>query len=43
MVLVLLWHNRTPGVGKSTLIGKMIDVWVERGESVAVLAVVLHL
>ena len=28
-----------PGVGKSTLIGKMIDVWVERGESVAVLAV----
>ena len=28
-----------PGVGKSSLIGKMIDVWVERGESVAVLAV----
>ncbi len=28
-----------PGVGKSTLIGRMIDVWVERGESVAVLAV----
>ena len=28
-----------PGVGKSSLIGKMIDVWVDRGESVAVLAV----
>ena len=28
-----------PGVGKSSLIGKMIDVWVEREESVAVLAV----
>ena len=28
-----------PGVGKSSLIGKMIDVWVGRGESVAVLAV----
>ena len=28
-----------PGVGKSSLIGKMIDVWVERGVSVAVLAV----
>ena len=28
-----------PGVGKSFLIGKMIDVWVEREESVAVLAV----
>ena len=28
-----------PGVGKSSLIGKMIDIWVERGESVAVLAV----
>ena len=28
-----------PGVGKSSLIGKMIDVWIERGESVAVLAV----
>ena len=35
--LLLLGGN--PGVGKSTLIGKMIDVWVERGESVAVLAV----
>ena len=30
-----------PGVGKSSLIGKMIDVWVERGESVAVLALIL--
>ena len=28
-----------PGVGKSSLIGKMIDEWVEREESVAVLAV----
>ena len=28
-----------PGVGKSSLIGKMIDVWGGRGESVAVLAV----
>ncbi len=28
-----------PGVGKSSLIGRMIDVWTERGESVAVLAV----
>ena len=28
-----------PGVGKSSLIGKKIDVWVDRGESVAVLAV----
>lgn len=28
-----------PGVGKSSLIGRMIDVWGERGESVAVLAV----
>ena len=28
-----------PGVGKSTLIGRMVDIWVARGESVAVLAV----
>ncbi|MDB3870967.1 ATP/GTP-binding protein [Euryarchaeota archaeon] len=28
-----------PGVGKSTLIGTMIDEWVSRGEKVAVLAV----
>ncbi len=28
-----------PGVGKSTLIGRMIDEWVSRGEKVAVLAV----
>jgi len=28
-----------PGVGKSSLIGRMIDVWTERGESIAVLAV----
>lgn len=28
-----------PGVGKSTLIGRMIEHWVSRGESVAVLAV----
>ena len=27
-----------PGVGKSTLIGRMVDIWVARGESVAVLA-----
>ncbi len=28
-----------PGVGKSTLIGRMVDIWVARGETVAVLAV----
>ena len=28
-----------PGVGKSTLIGRMIEYWVARGETVAVLAV----
>ncbi len=28
-----------PGVGKSTLIGRMIEYWVSRGETVAVLAV----
>ena len=28
-----------PGVGKSSLIGKLIDEWISRGESVAVLAV----
>lgn len=28
-----------PGVGKSSLIGRMIDVWCKRGETVAVLAV----
>ncbi|HIC75912.1 MAG TPA: methylmalonyl Co-A mutase-associated GTPase MeaB [Candidatus Poseidoniales archaeon] len=28
-----------PGVGKSTLIGRMVDIWVTRGETVAVLAV----
>ena len=28
-----------PGVGKSSLIGRMIDVWTGRGESIAVLAV----
>ncbi len=28
-----------PGVGKSTLIGRMIEHWVSKGESVAVLAV----
>jgi len=28
-----------PGVGKSTLIGRMVDIWLARGESVAVLAV----
>lgn len=28
-----------PGVGKSTLIGKLIDEWVSRGETVAVLAI----
>ena len=28
-----------PGVGKSTLIGVMIDEWVRRGEKVAVLAI----
>ena len=29
-----------PGVGKSTLIGRMIEHWTSKGESVAVLAVV---
>ena len=28
-----------PGVGKSTLIGRMIEYWIARGETVAVLAV----
>lgn len=28
-----------PGVGKSTLIGRMIEYWVSRGETIAVLAV----
>ena len=28
-----------PGVGKSTLIGRMVGIWVARGETVAVLAV----
>ena len=28
-----------PGVGKSTLIGRLISHWTDRGESVAVLAV----
>tara|TARA_B100000959_G_scaffold287119_1_gene369466 strand:+ start:4009 stop:4881 length:873 start_codon:yes stop_codon:yes gene_type:complete len=28
-----------PGVGKSTLIGKLIDEWLSRGETVAVLAI----
>ena len=32
-----------PGVGKSTLIGAMIEEWIDRGERVAVLAVDLSL
>ena len=30
-----------PGVGKSTLIGRMIDHWVSEGENIAVLALSL--